>query len=216
MDDQLVWRDWRDPMNRVYPLFADEHGRVHPKVRERVGEVLAEMKLRDTIKKIADDPRDPRLSPRSRNDWTRLWSLVGQDATGEMKRLVLGLPAENPRVKTGRMRPEHLRWHEGAIVDQWGLFLAELPADTSPERWMSFSNGRVLGFYLGGVLPDGEAEDIWKERYPQYPHYAMDVQKPGGGYLVMSAEGAANSTGFGNTALEPPAVDKYGRPVQAG
>jgi hypothetical protein len=175
---------------------------VHPVVRELADRIRAQMMSgKKVLKAIAADRDDVRLPVMGARRMEGLWPLLEQDVAAEVVRLVRGEKAPVARVVVGRLSGQHVRAHEQEMVGQWGVFLAD-PLAGAGQR-MSLTNGRILGLYLGAVLKAGPQMQAWEERYQRYPSYAVEARGRDGSDSTMSAEGAANSIAFVNTALEP-------------
>jgi hypothetical protein len=85
------------------------------------------------------------------------------------------------------------------LVGQYGLFATDATARAS--------QGRILGIYLGALLR-GEADEARAQtHHPGYERYLLDAagsRGTGRQVSTYSADGAANSTAFANTALLAP------------
>ncbi|MEO3781603.1 hypothetical protein ABGB16_33510, partial [Micromonospora sp. B11E3] len=125
---------------------------------------------------------------------------------------------KDPRVAVIRMTKELLEPHERGrdrLEGKLGLALATLLQNFLME---------LLGAYLGAVLENNQQIAVWEQDHPQYPSYSADLEThrtsnehPGRRprrprlepqrrvkrTIAMSAEGAANSIAFANTALKP-------------
>ncbi|MFF5072118.1 hypothetical protein ACFY2R_13180 [Micromonospora olivasterospora] len=197
MDDAFPLRDPDDPSGRVYAPFADENGQLHPVVRANADLITASMTGgRQILKKIANDPEDPRLPPLPGKVMERLWPLLEQRVAAETRRLVLGESLENPRVKVIRMTADHLMDHERGrdrLEGKWGLglddafvqqSLVELLAGGHAEQSLvELLAGFVvepLGVHPGGVLEDTRQEAVWAQNHRLYPAYSvtLDISRP--------------------------------------
>ncbi|WP_408014321.1 OTU domain-containing protein, partial [Saccharopolyspora elongata] len=214
MDDMFPWRDSADPARRVFAPYADEHGNVHPLVRKNADQITARMYAagRNLLAGIAADANDTRL-PNSAMDRlkNRVWPQLEKAVAQEIRRLTLGDPNPSFPVRVRTVEHKHVRPHEHILVGQSGLFLSPSPADMFLDEQPSLLNGRILGVYLGAVIRDQHSLDNWRTRYSAFPAYAMNLDaEPSLEHHLMSAEGAANSIAFANTAVTEgpePAID---------
>ncbi|HEX3780378.1 MAG TPA: hypothetical protein VHX38_11970 [Pseudonocardiaceae bacterium] len=210
MDDAFPWRSPRDPLYRVYEPYAAEDGSVHPEVLRRVDEVSATMvRGRDRLRGIADDPADPRLR---RGALATVVPELERNVAAEIQRLIRGDPLPSPRVRPAVLTEQHfrepVREHERPLIGQWGLFLHESPQNLSAEDRPAVADGRILGVFMGAVLDDQGALETWERTYASFPNYLLEIAVEGRGSTArrvstMSADGAANSMAFVNTAVTP-------------
>jgi hypothetical protein len=85
------------------------------------------------------------------------------------------------------------------LIGQYGLFATD---DTSRA-----AHGRILGIYLGALLRGEDDESLAQTQHPDYERYLLDAasaQGTGSRVSTYSADGAANSIAFANTALLAP------------
>jgi hypothetical protein len=209
MDNQFPWRSADDPLHRVYEPYAAEDGSVHPEVLARVDQITANISGGQyPLERIARNAEDTRLPVRvqlgeRRSDTAQylgdvVWRQLEHAVAAEIRRLTRGTPHEHP-VTPGRVEENHVRPHERPLIGQWGLFLRTAEHRSGPRP--SLLNGRILGVYLGAVLDTEEASTTWARTYSRYPDYRMDVPTGPRRTTTMSAEGAANSIAFANTAI---------------
>ncbi|MFE0019820.1 hypothetical protein ACFWX1_02330, partial [Amycolatopsis sp. NPDC059021] len=230
MDDVPPWRDWRDPVGRVYEPFAGEDGGVHPEVLTHLGELKATMKMSEKrLQELVDGPGDVMSQWGERGSMAALQRSLEREVAYEVRRRMRGEPLSLPLVRTDVVRFGDVSWYEHALVGQHGLFLRKPVSDMLAEERPSLRNGRILGLYLGAVLDSDEAVRNWEERHPEFPHYTVAMgfssrRKIKGGTsrrkrsrrkwsrvkgklgapIDMAAEGAADSMAFANTAVTSP------------
>jgi hypothetical protein len=207
MDNQLPWRAPLHPTRRVYEPYAAEDGSVHPAVLARAHEITAIMAHGKALfRGIARDPHDTRLPSTAISHLTKVvWKQLEHAVATEIQRLTRGEPLATPPVHPARVTADHVRHrpNDQPLINQWGLFLTRRPEHMSPQDRPSLLNGRILGVYLGAVLDNQSERENWGQTYTSYPSYAMDLARTNKIVITMSAEGAANSIAFANTAVQP-------------
>jgi len=206
MDDAFPWRDAAAPSERVYELFADAQGRVHAVVRANAHQVTAKFsRNKARVLAIAEDPADRRLPVRLVRNQRSIFEKLEHNVAAEIRRLILGRPAASRRVRADQLADNHFRPFEN-LAGQKGLFLT---AAAYAENLL-LSNGEFLGVYVGAVLDSEEALRLWEAKYRLYPRYGQEIHLSGK-KRVMSAEGAASSVAFANTALTPDGEPDHSR-----
>ncbi|WP_189260067.1 hypothetical protein [Lentzea flava] len=205
-DDMFPWLDGDDPRKKVFAPFADEHGQLHPYVRENVHQITARMVSgKKMFSDISQDPADDRLPELLPREWTAIWKKLEATVAREIQRLVLNQQLATPRVRVGIVEKHHVELGESVLVGQNGLFTFTLPADMAPEERLSLINGDILGVYAGAVLRNLAEQNKWKRDHPHtWPHYAFGVSKQD----TMAAEDVNNSIAFANSALKDGEYDE--------
>jgi hypothetical protein len=202
MDHAFPWRSPYDPARRVFEPYAAEDGSVHPAVLDRAHKITASIKSgKAALRSTAHNAADPRLPVTAVDKLAAVWPRLEQAVVTEIQRLTRGEPLSSPLIRPGRVGEQHVGPHEQALVDQWGLFLSEEAAALPPDQRPSLLNGQILGVYLGAVLDRPNAVEHWEATYRRFPDYAMGFTSSNRSGRTMSAEGAANSTAFANTAV---------------
>ncbi len=212
MDHVFPLRDVQNPLDRVHPRFADAHGKLHPKVsvqgvqvppvtRKMLGELNQQSKLLPsdesgravpmTDKQLADT-----IKALQRDVQAQMKNLAGRESDRQSP------PRCTPRVLTDN----DVQPNEQMLIGQHGLFLDERFRNCDAAEQPLLCNGRILGFYAGALLDEGEHQQAAvKAQVPEWNHYALTArgqrgEKPA---VVYHALGAGNAMAMANTALRP-------------
>jgi hypothetical protein len=117
-----------------------------------------------------------------------------------------------PRIQPRILTEEDVLPYEQVLIGQYGLFLTGQALAAAAEDRPLGSNGRVLGLYPGAVLDEAGAEERWQAGHPDFPSYAVEMQRRVGLPAQMSGEGYAGAVAFANTRLvadaAEPAIDR--------
>jgi hypothetical protein len=192
-DHKFPLRDPEDPLRRVHPRYAGPDGKCHPDVRIR--DVKLGTGFRSYFRDFLKTDRRLRIEP---GQLRGLFERLEKDALQELDRLIreTSRPARcEPRV----LQKADVLPHEEMLVGQYALFVSR-PSDAS--ELPTFSNGRILGFYMGALVDNDKALERTVADHPDYELYAIDADAPRG-KVTYSGKGATNSLAFANTALKP-------------
>jgi hypothetical protein len=213
-DQEFPWRDPGDPLNRVYAPYSDSEGRLDPAVTVRavrIGPIQA------VLRQMARDLHDPRLSFTGQD-----WPAIRQSLEHEVSELVRASTQGRhmpPRIQARILSADDVLPHEQVLVGQYGAFLTEQALAAQGTDRPLASHGHVLALYPAAVLDQADTQQHWHDAHPNFPAYAVDIPRRGGGRSLMSAEGYAGTSAFINTRLthgaEPPAIDQRPTGVNA-
>lgn len=199
MEAAFPLRDPRDPLHRVHPRYADATGQLSSNVR-LVGKPAMAVGVRSMLQSMSRDTTDARVPKMDRARMSRLCDDLEVDVQAEMKRLIEGRMPDPPRTHARKLTKAELPAHEKeALGNRYGLFVPELPENQRP----TLLNGRVLGVYLGALNEADDELDDYRASHPGSVSYEMEIVKPSGGKVTVSALGATNHMALANTALDP-------------
>ncbi|HET9641843.1 MAG TPA: hypothetical protein VFP68_00435 [Burkholderiaceae bacterium] len=191
-DHKFPLRDPADPLGRVHPRYAGPDGKCDPKVRIR--NVRLAQGFRGYFRQLAKTDARLRVDP---GELPSLFGRLEEDARLELDRLIHERSAP-ARSKPRLLQKTDVMAHEQSLVGQYGLFV---PRPSLESELPTFSNGRILGFYMGALVDNDEALARTVSDHPDYEHYAIDANAPRG-RITYSGKGATNSLAFANTALK--------------
>jgi hypothetical protein len=217
MDHVFPLRDLNNPLDRVHPRFADAQGRLHPRVSvQRVQVPPGTLKLLNQLNRQSQllppdkSGRAVQMSDRQLNDMVKA---LQRDVQEQMKNLS-GRESDGPSDGGGRSPPrctprvltrEDVQPNEQMLIGQHGLFLDQRFRDGDAAELPLLCNGRILGFYAGALIDEGEQQQAAvKAQVPDWGHYALTAREQRGEKpaVVYHALGAGNSMAMANTALQ--------------
>lgn len=216
MDHVFPLRDLKNPLDRVHPRFADAQGHLHPNVSvQRVQVPPVTRKLLNQLNRQSQllppdkSGRAVQMSERQLNDMIKA---LQRDVQAQMKNLSGGEPdgpsdgesRSPPRCTPRVLTHKDVQPNEQMLIGQHGLFLDQRFRDCEDAELPLLCNGRILGFYAGALIDEGEQQEAAvKAQVPDWGHYALTArdqrgEKPA---TIYHALGAGNSMAMANTAL---------------